>query len=528
MGEDLLDALEEDVDDVDVIVDTRRSSRRIEKTDRVSKRFDRESMAQALAASPTTSPTPATAPTTATTSTAVASSLPTTPIQTPIKSAAIGGVPRALSPTSPSTAMLTAIASVAQSSSSYLTLKQEKIALARRASALLSTEEALVELELSEQDKRSVSYFQRIGHQRYTGYLMKQSKLLGRWRKRFFVLDRQLLVYFDSEKEFTAARQAAITASSFREREPDIDWTTYVKAENKVLYLSGAAVASFTTTDLCFSIATHHEDDPAKDDEWFLLAKSEAEMSDWMRAINAHIHVTFCGERGLSREDYWDKGNVSLTFWRVPVAMSDATNGTGSGAGGSGSAAANGGSGASGGGKKAGQQRRPVGIRTLPYVYGPRTGEGLFPGDVLEIVQILEENDLSRDDDNVTGQDDEGPRQRYLRLAGDRGWVFENHPTVRRRSLLFLYSFRLVADDAGCVSGCVFLCVGELCDFGTWRWYRDRGPTTVSIRRKQSRCAADLLVAELSPRRRRHGLLPIAGGNRRRYRRMACLVVGLC
>eukprot|EP01033_Poteriospumella_lacustris_P003239 gene3240-2386_t len=351
MGEDLLDALEEDVDDVDVIVDTRRSSRRIEKTDR--------------------------------------------------------------------------------SSSSYLTLKQEKIALARRASALLSTEDALVELELSEQDKRSVSYFQRIGLQRYTGYLMKQSKLLGRWRKRFFVLDRQLLVYFDSEKEFTAARQAAIAASSFREREPDIDWTTYVKAENKVLYLSGAAVASFTTTDLCFSIATRHENDPAKDDEWFLLAKSEAEMSEWMRAVNAHIHVTFCSERGLSREDYWDKGNVSLTFWRVPVAMSDATNGAGTAAGGSGGAAANGGgSGASGGGKKAGQQRRPVGIRTLPYVYGPRTGEGLFPGDVVEIVQILEEHDLSRgDDDDATGRDDEGPRQRYLRLAGDRGWVFENHPT---------------------------------------------------------------------------------------------------
>lgn len=148
-----------------------------------------------------------------------------------------------------------------------------------------------------------------------------------------------------------------------------------------------------------------------------------------MRAINAHIHVTFCAERGLTREDYWDKGNVSLTFWRVPVAMSDAHSG-GSGSGSSGGAAAANGGGSGASGKKAGQQRRPVGIRTLPYVYGPRTGEGLFPGDVVEIVQILEENDLPTDDATGSALDD-GPRQRYLRLAGDRGWVFENHPTVR-------------------------------------------------------------------------------------------------
>jgi hypothetical protein len=76
-----------------------------------------------------------------------------------------------------------------------------------------------------------------------------------------------------------------------------------------------------------------------------------------------------------------------------------------------------------------GAQRRPVGIRTLPNVEGPRTGEGLFPGDVVEIVQSI------HDDDN---------NQVYLRLADDRGWVFENHPTVRSYHLLFAFHCVLI------------------------------------------------------------------------------------
>ena len=46
---------------------------------------------------------------------------------------------------------------------------------------------------------------------------------------------------------------------------------------------------------------------------------------------------------------------------------------------------------------------------------GPRTGEGLFPGDIIEIIQTVP----SKVSD-----------QKYLRIADDRGWVFENHPVA--------------------------------------------------------------------------------------------------
>lgn len=42
---------------------------------------------------------------------------------------------------------------------------------------------------------------------------------------------------------------------------------------------------------------------------------------------------------------------------------------------------------------------------------GPRTGEGIYPGEYVEIVQILESSNNT-----------------YLKLAEDRGWVFTTHP----------------------------------------------------------------------------------------------------
>ena len=53
----------------------------------------------------------------------------------------------------------------------------------------------------------------------------------------------------------------------------------------------------------------------------------------------------------------------------------------------------------------------PVGIRSLPELKGPRTGAALVPGEMVECVQRLTR-------DGTT----------YVRLADDRGWVFERHP----------------------------------------------------------------------------------------------------
>ena len=143
-----------------------------------------------------------------------------------------------------------------------------------------------------------------------------------------------------------------------------------------------------------------------------------SDMEEWMKAINGHIHVTYLQENKLTGKDYWDQGQVALSLWKVPAPNSAST------------------------------ARRPVGIRSVPHVDGPRTGEGLFPGDVIEVVQTIEDKETN---------------QKYLRLADDRGWVFENHPVVSfhltiKKSIRFLMIFLL------------FFYLGKLCNFNSsWR-----------------------------------------------------------
>jgi hypothetical protein len=108
-------------------------------------------------------------------------------------------------------------------------------------------------------------------------------------------------------------------------------------------------------------------------------------MENWLVAINSHIHYTYVSNHALHGEDYWEKVPSQLTLWKVPYT-NNATS-----------------------------QRRPVGVRSLPCADAPRTGEGIVAGDVVEVNQII--GDPTR-------------KQTYLRLADERGWVFEYHPMV--------------------------------------------------------------------------------------------------
>jgi hypothetical protein len=105
-------------------------------------------------------------------------------------------------------------------------------------------------------------------------------------------------------------------------------------------------------------------------------------MEDWIIAINAHIICTFKQTRGITT-DYFDRGEIYTSFWRVPPSAS-------------------------------GIHRLPVGIRSLPFLDSPRTLEAVHPGEVIEAVQVLE------NDGNT-----------FLRLADDRGWVYERHWKVK-------------------------------------------------------------------------------------------------
>ncbi|KAJ1414438.1 hypothetical protein B484DRAFT_454835 [Ochromonadaceae sp. CCMP2298] len=111
-------------------------------------------------------------------------------------------------------------------------------------------------------------------------------------------------------------------------------------------------------------------------------------MEEWMAAVGAHVHVRYLTERHIT-SDLWDRGSVGVQFFMMPW------------------------------GDVGGQPRKPLAIRSLPDDDGPRRRDGIFPGEVVEVVQVIERP-----------MDEHAPAQRFLRLADDRGWVFDWHPQM--------------------------------------------------------------------------------------------------
>ena len=64
------------------------------------------------------------------------------------------------------------------------------------------------------------------------------------------------------------------------------------------------------------------------------------------------------------------------------------------------------------------------GIRTIPELGGPRTGEGLYPGEVFEVIHTFDSVDSSSQKE----PNNKNTANTFLRLADDRGWIFERHP----------------------------------------------------------------------------------------------------
>ena len=113
------------------------------------------------------------------------------------------------------------------------------------------------------------------------------------------------LAYYDSEKDYRKA-----IASNSR-----------ISKAEKVFQLKGSTVTSFTTAENCFSITNMDEEGEEEEASWYLVADAEGELDDWMRAINAHIHIQFVEEQEIDEEDYWDKGVVALSVWKVRILL---------------------------------------------------------------------------------------------------------------------------------------------------------------------------------------------------------------
>lgn len=199
------------------------------------------------------------------------------------------------------------------------------------------------------------------------GHLMKQSKFFSRWRPRYFRLEDGFLTYYD-KKSLVGTHK------------------------NKHMELTAHSITSFTNTKNCFCVRTGDPPlgssvrsvggTPREEEVWFLLGKDEVSMNRWMTAINAQIHGLFIKLYNVPDDNYWSQGQKGRFFYRM---VEDAL---------------------------------PQWIRTYPEEAAPRTGDGLFPAEVIEVTQVLSNKDKV-----------------YLRIANDRGWTYANN--VPDNAILF-------------------------------------------------------------------------------------------
>eukprot|EP00903_Cladosiphon_okamuranus_P006607 g6454.t1 len=138
--------------------------------------------------------------------------------------------------------------------------------------------------------------------------------------------------------------------------------------KNKGMELTAHSITSYTNTKNCFCVRTGEM-------VWFLLGKDEASMNKWMTAINAQIHGLFIKLYNVPEDNYWSQGLKGRFFYRM---VDDSL---------------------------------PQWIRTYPEEAAPRTGDGLFPGEVIEVEQVLTNKEKV-----------------FLRIANDRGWTYAKSP----------------------------------------------------------------------------------------------------
>ncbi|CAM9208802.1 unnamed protein product [Ascophyllum nodosum] len=118
--------------------------------------------------------------------------------------------------------------------------------------------------------------------------------------------------------------------------------------------------------------------------EWIILARSNSEMAAWIAAINAQIIALFTRHYKVPEDDYCDQGTLGTFFFRMALGA------------------------------------RPQWIRSFPLVESPRTGEGLFEGEVIEVTQIFTNGEV-----------------KFFRMADDRGWTTASDIEARNGKPLF-------------------------------------------------------------------------------------------
>lgn len=241
--------------------------------------------------------------------------------------------------------------------------------------------------------------YERLGTTSKEGFLLKKSPVLGLWKKRYVVLEEGTLRYFKNKADRLSGspgKNMNLSPQSMTSFTPIENCFTIRQTDSLSMRVGAAkSTSKIRRTSLASTKSSEDSESSSaasQNAQWFFLTSDEIELHEWVTAISAHIHVVHMQNIRYPKnlEQRMKSGTASRLFYEAPTAASGE------------------------------EHRLPIGIRTIPELTGPRTGDAIYPGEVFEVIFRFV-NDAPSEG---------GPTNAFLQLAGDRGWIFENHPVT--------------------------------------------------------------------------------------------------
>jgi hypothetical protein len=189
---------------------------------------------------------------------------------------------------------------------------------------MLENEKDINNTEINKNKKESiqkiitVSQLHHLGLQKQNGYMMKQTKLLGIWKKKFFVMKDNYIVYYNTKKDFENEKE--------------------LKDSKKInlYYNSRVSIVDGNCLLIC-SVANvkYSQENEANNLFWILKFEDKHELEIWKVFINSHIYWCYLNnikqnEDDINKynlflnnpiynnsiiEDYWNEGLIKKEFY---------------------------------------------------------------------------------------------------------------------------------------------------------------------------------------------------------------------
>ena len=205
------------------------------------------------------------------------------------------------------------------------------------------------------------------------GYLsfQKTNSLIVRWKRKYFILGANYLRRYNTNE--------SIEKEEFYKELLLTDTSTVTRTDIGTCFIVKSMANPISTT----TNSNLDNEEIERLNTWILQAETAEEANDWIVHISSHIHQIYLQQHPeLQINEINKKSKQQITFWTLPTTNSH------------------------------GPVVNPVGIRSVPDQNGPRTGSGIYPGEIFEVSQQIYSNNGTT----------------ILQLSDDRGYVFDKHP----------------------------------------------------------------------------------------------------